>query len=71
MRTGEISFIAPFRYTSLLWAIGIGMLFFAEQPDIWMITGVGVIVASGLYTFYRENKRKVETVAQESVPESP
>ena len=71
MRSGEISFVAPFRYTSLLWAIGIGMLFFAEQPDIWMITGVGVIVASGLYTFYRENKRKVETVAQESVPESP
>ena len=71
MRSGEISFVAPFRYTSLLWAIGIGMFFFAEQPDIWMITGVGVIVASGLYTFYRENKRKVETVAQESVPESP
>ncbi|MCF3639920.1 DMT family transporter [Rhizobium sp. TRM95111] len=71
MRTGEISFIAPFRYTSLFWAIGIGILVFGEVPDAWMATGVSVIVASGLYTFYRENKRKADGVAQESVPESP
>lgn len=71
MRIGEISFVAPLRYTSLIWAIAIGMVFFGEKPDLWMITGVVVIVGSGLYTFYRENKRNVEGVAQESVPESP
>ena len=71
MRNGEIAIIAPFRYTSLIWSIGIGMLFFAEKPDIWMISGIAVIVASGLYTFARENKRRVEAVAQRSVPESP
>lgn len=71
MRTGEISFIAPFRYTSLLWAIAIGFLFFSEVPDIWMTVGVLIIVASGLYTFYRENRRQVPAVAQESKPESP
>jgi hypothetical protein len=32
---------------------------------------VAIIVASGLYTFYRENRRKVAAVAQESKPESP
>ncbi|MCQ4629441.1 DMT family transporter [Shinella sp. CPCC 100929] len=71
MRTGEISFIAPFRYTSLIWAIAIGFLFFGEIPDIWMTVGVLIIVASGLYTFYRENRRRVPAVAQESKPESP
>ncbi|HSX72751.1 MAG TPA: DMT family transporter [Shinella sp.] len=71
MRTGEISFIAPFRYTSLIWAITIGVLFFGEVPDFWMTVGVAIIVASGLYTFYRENRRDVEAVAQESKPESP
>ncbi len=72
MRTGEISFIAPFRYTSLIWAITIGVLFFGELPDFWMTVGVAIIVASGLYTFYRENHRRdVEAVAQESKPESP
>ncbi|HEV7247616.1 MAG TPA: DMT family transporter [Shinella sp.] len=71
MRTGEISFIAPFRYTSLICAIAIGFLFFSEVPDIWMTVGVLIIVASGLYTFYRENRRQVPAVAQESKPESP
>lgn len=71
MRFGEISFIAPFRYTSLIWAISIGVLVFGEWPDFWMTVGVLIIVASGLYTFYRENRRRVEAVAQESKPESP
>lgn len=71
MRTGEISFIAPFRYTSLIWAISIGFLFFAEVPDAWMALGIAIVVASGLYTFYRENLRRAKTVAQGCVPEAP
>lgn len=71
MRTGEISFIAPFRYTSLMWAIAIGFLFFGEVPDFWMTVGVVIIVASGLYTFYRENLRRTKAVAQSSKPQSP
>ena len=71
MRAGEISFVAPFRYTSLLWAIAIGFLFFGEVPDLWMTVGVAIIVASGLYTFYRENRRRTENLAQGSTPESP
>lgn len=71
MRTGEISFIAPFRYTALVWAIGIGILFFGEFPDLWMSVGVAIIVASGLYTFYRENRRRARALAQESRPQSP
>jgi drug/metabolite transporter (DMT)-like permease len=70
MRNGEIGIIAPFRYTSLVWSIGIGILFFSEEPDIWMVTGVSIIVASGLYTFARERKRRAEPVAQESEPGS-
>ena len=71
MRGGEISFIAPFRYTSLIWAITIGFLFFGEVPDLWMTVGVAIIVASGLYTFYRENRRRAQAIAQTSKPESP
>lgn len=58
MRTGEISFVAPFRYTSLIWALGIGILFFGEIPDHWMILGVALVILSGLYTFYRESRKK-------------
>lgn len=54
MRVGEISFVAPFRYTALLWAILLGYLVFSDVPDAAMITGAAFIVASGLYTLYRE-----------------
>ncbi|MBB4187551.1 DMT family transporter [Sinorhizobium terangae] len=67
MRDGDISVIAPFRYTSLLWSIAIGIFFFLETPDLWMLTGVAVIVGSGLYTFYRESLRGRKAVAQRSL----
>jgi drug/metabolite transporter (DMT)-like permease len=54
MRMGDISFIAPFRYTALLWAIFLGVIMFGDFPDMPMIVGASIIVASGLYTLYRE-----------------
>lgn len=61
MRFGEIAIVAPLRYTSLIWSIGIGILFFSERPDIWTMTGVGIIIVSGLYALARENKRRAVT----------
>ena len=71
MRVGEISFVAPFRYMSLLWAIAIGFLVFGDLPDLWMTVGAIIVIASGLYTFYRENRRRAAPIAQQSTPESP
>ncbi|MBB3590982.1 drug/metabolite transporter (DMT)-like permease [Rhizobium sp. BK529] len=71
MRTGEISFVAPFRYTSLIFSALLGFFFFAEVPDFWTLVGAAIVIASGLYTFYREAKRHVPPVAQESAPRSP
>ena len=54
MREGDISFIAPFRYTALVWAIALSILVFGDLPDGAMIAGATLIVASGLYSLYRE-----------------
>ncbi len=54
MRTGEISFIAPFRYTSLIWSMFLGLVVFSERPDTPMLVGSAIIVCSGLYALYRE-----------------
>jgi drug/metabolite transporter (DMT)-like permease len=54
MRTGDISFIAPFRYTALLWAIVLGFAVFGDIPDGPMIVGATIVVGSGLYALYRE-----------------
>lgn len=58
MRRGEISFVAPFRYTSLIWAILIGIFAFGEHLNASMLIGAGIIIASGLYTFVREAKKR-------------
>lgn len=58
MRVGEISFVAPFRYTNLIWAILIGLFVFNDTPDLLTMIGTAVIVATGIYTLYREQLRK-------------
>ncbi|KIZ47264.1 MULTISPECIES: DMT family transporter [Rhodopseudomonas] len=70
MRTGDISAVAPFRYTALLWAMLLGYLVFGDVPDALMITGASIIVVSGLYTFYREHQlgRKRPVAATSSGP---
>jgi len=54
MRVGDIGMIAPFRYTALLWAILLGWLAFGTLPDGWTLIGAGIVVASGLFTLWRE-----------------
>ncbi len=54
MRLGDIGFVQPFRYSLLLWAIVLGILIFGEWPDVWMLLGSAIVVATGLFTFYRE-----------------
>jgi len=63
LRSGDISAIAPFRYTALLWALLLGYLVFGDVPDVLMVTGASIIVASGLYAFYREHVRHREVAA--------
>jgi drug/metabolite transporter (DMT)-like permease len=57
LRIGDLSAVAPFRYSALLWAMLLGYLVFGDMPDGMMLTGATIIVLSGLYTFHRERKR--------------
>lgn len=56
MRVGEIDFIAPFRYTGLIWALLIGLIIFGEWPDVLTFAGAGIVVATGLFTLFRERQ---------------
>jgi len=52
----------PFSYTSLIWAILLGFVFFNDLPTLTTLAGAALIISSGLYIFYREaqiNKRSV------------
>lgn len=56
MRTGEVSFIAPFRYTGLVGAMLIGFFVFDEVPRALTLLGAAIVMATGIFTFYRERK---------------
>jgi drug/metabolite transporter (DMT)-like permease len=51
-RGSDATAIAPFVYTSLLWGIGLGWLFFGDRPSPAMLAGSAIIVAAGCYVFY-------------------
>ena len=48
------SVVAPFTYSALLWSTSLGYLVFGDLPDRWVMLGAVLIVASGLYIFFRE-----------------
>ncbi|ALN73849.1 DMT family transporter [Aureimonas sp. AU20] len=54
MRTGDMSFVAPFRYSILLFAMVLGATVFGERPDVYEIAGSLIVVGSGAYTIHRE-----------------
>ena len=54
MRTGEIAYVVPYRYTSLIWALIGGYFIFAEVPDKYTLIGAAIVVSMGLFTLYRE-----------------
>ncbi len=56
LRIGEVSAIAPFRYTRMVFALAIAILFLGERPDLLTWVGIALIVGSGIYAFLRERK---------------
>ncbi|WP_424831955.1 DMT family transporter [Ruegeria sp.] len=53
MRMGEVSAVTPFRYSRLLFGVGLGVVMFGERLDQTMWIGSALIVASGLYILWR------------------
>lgn len=58
LRLAPAAVVVPYTYTSLLWAILLGWLFFADLPTPLMLVGAGIIVASGLFVLHRERQIK-------------
>lgn len=64
MRVGEVSFIAPFRYSGLLWALILGFVVFGDWPDPITLTGAAIVVGAGVFTLLRGRKLSQEKVAR-------
>jgi len=63
-RYADASIIAPFDYTSMIWALIIGWLVFAEVPDRLVLIGAAVVVSSGIFVILRERALGIENKRQ-------
>lgn len=58
MQSGEIAVVAPFRYSVILFAIGLSVVVLGELPPVTTYIGVAIVMSAGLYTLHRERVRK-------------
>jgi drug/metabolite transporter (DMT)-like permease len=59
VRVGDLSVSAPFRYTTLVGSVVIGLVVFDEVPDALTVIGCAVILGAGLYAIHLERQRPV------------
>lgn len=55
-RMGEVAVVTPFRYSRLPFAMAIALVLFAEVPDTATLIGSALVIATGLYTLWRERQ---------------
>jgi len=60
LKLASASVVVPYQYTLIVWSVVFGWLMFAELPDGYTIAGAAIIVAAGLYIFWREQARARE-----------
>lgn len=71
-RYASASVVAPFDYTTMIWALLLGYLMFGEAPTLTIIAGSIIIATAGLFVIWRErqlalaHRREVAGVAAEA-----
>ena len=56
LRLGEAAVISPLRYSSIIWAVLFGYLFWGALPDMMVVGGLAIVISSGLYILHRETR---------------
>ena len=56
LRFGDASLLSQYKYTGIVWALGLGYLLWGELPDWWTLLGTVLIIASGLYIVLRQHR---------------
>jgi drug/metabolite transporter (DMT)-like permease len=54
-KIAEPSFIAPFEYTAMFWAVVWGVTVFGDIPDLWTWSGAAVVISAGLFMLHMDN----------------
>ncbi|HET8726133.1 MAG TPA: DMT family transporter [Alphaproteobacteria bacterium] len=71
-RIAPVAVLAPFEYTAMIWAVILGYGIWGDLPDAWILTGSGIVVASGLYILHRETRKHIPpTGLSARIPAAP
>ena len=60
-RYAEVSTIAPFEYTSIIWGTIFGYYLFGDLPDGTLLFGAAIVIGAGIFILFRETRRQVDT----------
>ncbi|MAS87910.1 MAG: EamA family transporter [Micavibrio sp.] len=52
------AFVSPFSYLAIIYAVIFGIIFFGEHPNISVLLGSAVVIASGILVLWREYKNR-------------
>ena len=66
-RYGDASLVAPFEYSTMLWAVAIGWFWFGEWPASTILIGAFIVIGSGIYVIFRERQLGIARRAQREV----
>jgi len=62
-RRGDLSLVAPFRYTALLFATIAGFVVWGETPNALGWSGIALVVASGIYVLRASRRARAARCA--------
>jgi drug/metabolite transporter (DMT)-like permease len=71
LRHAQASLLAPFDYTTMIWAIALGYLFMAEVPTGATIIGALTVIAAGLFAMWRENRLAKQAIREPTASAVP
>jgi drug/metabolite transporter (DMT)-like permease len=67
-RYADVSAVAPFEYTSIIWGTIIGYFVFNELPDETLLFGTVIVIGAGIFIIYRETLRSRQMAQARKAP---
>ncbi len=55
-RHAEVSTIAPFEYSSIVFGIAVSYILFGDIPTLTMLIGTAIVIFAGIFIFFREHQ---------------
>jgi drug/metabolite transporter (DMT)-like permease len=66
-RLGEANTVAPFEFTSMIWAMILSFAFLASVPDMYTFIGAAIVGGAGIYVLRREGIKRRKPLAARGI----